>query len=120
MEQKTANYRIIADAGGNRYSFYCGLSGALGCTTPPLRAPTPGQELALAWQEGRRHFNLCQKCGRWVIGAAFNPEVCECTDCAPFEHEAAFCKLCGAKVGADVRFCPVCKNKLHYEGGAVP
>ena len=48
----------------------------------------------------------------------YNPVVFECTDCAPFEYETRYCKFCGAKIdtGAEDRFCPVCKQKLHYEG----
>lgn len=115
---KTASYKIIADAGGNRYRFYCGLSGACGCTTQPYHAKTPEEELMLAWEtEGKSYFNLCHKCGKWVISAVYNPEVFECTDCAPFEHETGYCKFCGAKVGDDIRFCPACNKKLHYEGG---
>ena len=32
-KRKTAIYKIIIDAGGNRYEFYCDVSGALVCTT---------------------------------------------------------------------------------------
>ncbi len=117
QRKKAANYKIVADAGGNRYLFFCDLSGAHVCTTRPYHADTPEEELALAWEkEGKMHFNLCHKCGKWVISAVYNPEVLECTDCAPFEHETNYCKFCGAKVHADVRFCPVCHKKLHYEG----
>lgn len=114
----TAAYKTVADIGGNRYKFYCDVSGACACTTKPYRADTPEAELRLAWEsEGRAHFNLCHKCGRWVIDAVYNPEVFECTDCAPFELETRYCKFCGAAVDAEVRFCPVCNKKLHYEGG---
>lgn len=118
----TATYKIIADAGRNRYKFFCDVSGAWVCTTRPYKADTQEEELELAWKnEGKKHFNLCHKCGKWVIAAVYNPEVFECTDCAPFEHETRYCKFCGAKVDAkvdaDVRFCPVCNKKLHYEGG---
>lgn len=115
---KTAAYQIVATAEGNQYKFFCDLSGAHVCTTQPYQAPTAEEELTLAWEnEGKKHFNLCHKCGKWVIAAVYNPEVFECTDCAPFEHEIKYCKFCGAKVDADVRFCPVCNRKLHYEGG---
>ncbi len=119
-EKGTAAYQIVSGDGGNCYRFYCGISGALVCTTQPYTADTIEEELKLAWEnEGKRHFNLCHKCGRYVMDAEFNPEVSECTDCAPFEHETRFCKSCGAKINADtyMRFCPVCKKKLHYEGG---
>lgn len=118
-ERKAATYKIVADSGGNRYKFFCDVSGALVCTTKKTyTADTPEQELLLAWEnEGKRYFNHCHKCGKWVIDVVYNPDVFECTDCAPFEHEIGYCKFCGAKVDADVRFCPVCNKKLHYEGG---
>ena len=80
--KKTATYKITPDTGGNRYRFYCDVSGALVCITSPYHADI------------------------------------ECTDCAPFEYETRYCKSCGAKIdaGAEERFCPVCKQKLHYEG----
>lgn len=116
--RKTATYKIVPDVDGNRYRFYCDVSGAFVCMTKPYKANTPEQELLLAWEaEGKQHFNVCHKCGKMVIDTVYNPEVFECTDCAPFEHEIKYCKSCGAKVGKDIRFCPVCKNKLHYEGG---
>lgn len=120
-EKNTAAYKISYDADGYRCSFYCEVSGALACVTKAYKADSPEQALMLAWEnEGKKHFNICRKCGKWIIDAVFNPEVLECTDCAPFEHETRFCKFCGAKVDADVRFCPMCKKKLHYEGGDLP
>lgn len=119
-KRKTADYKIIADSDGNRYKFYCDISGAHICTTKPYHADTPEEELKLAWEnEGKAFFNLCHRCGKWVIAAVYNPEVFECTDCAPFEHETGYCKYCGSRVAADVRFCPICKKKLHYEGREV-
>ncbi len=116
--KKTATYKILSDSGGHRYCFYCDVTGAFVCMTEPYNAPSPEEELELAWEnEGKRHFNICQRCGKWVIDAVYNPEVFECTDCAPFECEISYCKFCGAKVESDVRFCPVCNKKLHYEGG---
>ncbi len=119
--RKTAAYQVIPDAGGNRYKFYCDVSGAHACTTAPYKADTPEDELILAWEnEGKKHFSLCHKCGKWVISAVYNPEVFECTDCAPFEHATRFCKFCGSKVSGQPRICPVCNKKLHYEGGHLP
>lgn len=115
--RKTAAYKIASDFEGNRYKFYCDLSGAFVCITMPYKADTPEKELELAWEnEGKRYFNYCNKCGKWVIDVAYNPDVFECTDCAPFENEISYCKFCGAKVNDNVRFCPACNKKLHYEG----
>ena len=72
----TASYKLIADAGGNRYQFFCDLSGALACTTEPIRADTPEEALMIAWKrEGRQHFNHCYKCGRWVSDVMYNADV---------------------------------------------
>lgn len=40
-EKTIDTYKIVADAGGNIYKFYCDLSGALVCTTKPYKADTP-------------------------------------------------------------------------------
>ncbi len=92
----TASYKLIADAGGNRYQFFCDLSGALACTTEPIRADTPEEALMIAWKrEGRQHFNQCHKCGRWVSDVMYNADVMECVDCAPWENVPKFCPECG-------------------------
>ena len=109
----TAVYKIMSDTGGNRYRFYCALSGALACTTTPTYAQTPEEELRLAWEAvGRRHFNLCHKCRRWVIDAVYNADVFACVDCAPYEAEPKYCKHCGAKIKAPAGNCPACGLQL--------
>ena len=116
-ERKTASYKIIKDAGGNRYMFFCDLSGALVCTTKPYKADTPEAELLLAWKkEGKQHFNICHKCGKLVLDAMFNPKVHECVRCAPFEAESKYCKNYGKKIVEPVRDCPACGKPLYYEG----
>lgn len=114
----TARYKIISDTGGNRYQFFCDLSGALVCTTKPIRADTPEQELLLAWEsEGKREFNPCRKCGKWVSDVMYNADVLECVECAPWEDPPNFCPQCGKKLSAPERYCPKCGAKLLYEGG---
>lgn len=116
-KQITAPYKRFKTQNGVRFKFYCGITGALACESQEYGDENE-DTLMLAWEnDGRRHFEFCHKCGKWVISAAYNPEVFECTDCAPFEHETNFCKYCGARVDADLRFCPACYKKLHYEGG---
>ena len=115
--QKTAAYKMISDAGGNRYKFYCEMSGALACTTEPIRAKTPEEGLQIAWETvGRKHFNLCHKCERWVIDVVYNADVWECVECAPYEAEPNFCKNCGIKIEKPAGKCPACGHKLVYEG----
>lgn len=118
QKNKTAAYKIVSDAGGNRYRFYCDLSGALLCTTSPYHAETPERELTLAWEtEGKKHFSLCHKCGKWVIEAMFNADALECVGCAPWENTPEFCKFCGAKVAPSDAVCPRCGKQLIYGGG---
>lgn len=116
-EKTIATYKIVADAGGNRYKFFCELSGALVCTTKQYKADTPEEELHLAWEsEGKQHFNPCHKCGKLVSDAMFNVEVLECVECAPFEAEAKFCKSCGTKIEDPNKLCPACGKPLVYYG----
>ena len=113
----TASYKLIADAGGNRYQFFCDLSGALACTTEPIRTDTPEEALMIAWKrEGRQHFNQCHKCGRWVSDVMYNADVMECVDCAPWENVPKFCPQCGKRLPSPERFCSKCGAKLLYEG----
>lgn len=113
--KKTAAYRIITDAGGNRYRFFCDLSGAAMCTTHPVMAETQEEELTLAWEsEGRKHFNLCHNCGKWVCEAMYNADVSHCVECTPWESLPRFCSECGEKVPAENQFCHKCGAKLQY------
>lgn len=113
--RKTANYRVISDSGGNRYRFFCDASGALGCTTNPVRADTPEEELLLAWEtEGKKHFNLCHQCGKWVADVMYNADVLQCVDCSPWENKPHFCRHCGIEVALTDTFCRECGTRLQY------
>lgn len=84
FENKTASYKIMFDAGGNRYRFFCERSGLEVCTTQPVQAESSEQELILAWEgEGKKYFNLCPTCGKWVSDAMYNPDTLECIICSP-------------------------------------
>lgn len=116
-DQKTAACKMISDAGGNRYRFYCELSGALACTTKPIHGKTPEEEWQIAWETvGRKHFNRCHKCGRWVIDAVYNADVFECVECAPYEEEPKYCKNCGIRIEIPSSKCSACGYKLVYGG----
>lgn len=113
--RKTARFRITEGPDGNRYRFYCDVSGALVCTTGPVFMDSREKELEFAWEsEGRKCFNLCHKCGKWVSDAAYNPETLECVECSPWEEETAYCPHCGALAGEGDIFCCKCKNRLRY------
>lgn len=116
-KRQTAHYKVIADSGGNRYQFFCDLSGAHGYTTKPIRADTPEEELKLAWEsEGRQQFNHCHRCGRWVSDAMYNADVLECVECAPWEEQPEYCPQCGQKLSGPGKLCPRCGARLRYEG----
>lgn len=116
-QHKTAAYKIIPAQGGNRYSFFCELSGRLVCTTGAYYAEDPQKELLAAWtSEGRRNFNICHRCGRWIDSVVYNPDVLTCVDCVPLEEEAKYCKYCGTEVNIGDLNCPICGKKLLYGG----
>ena len=111
---KTARYQIIPDAGGNRFRFFCDLSGAVLCITKPVRAETAEEELRIAWEtEGRQHFNQCHKCGRWVDNVIYNADMMQCVDCAPWIDPPRYCTACGAKLHSGSDRCPVCGAPIH-------
>lgn len=116
-KKKTARYKVSSDPGGTRYSFYCDLSGALLCVSKPSHTDSAESGLMLAWEtEGRKYFQFCHKCGRWVMDAMFNADALECVSCAPWENTPQFCKFCGTKVTASDSVCPKCGNRLIYGG----
>ena len=116
---KTAKYKILPDADGAvRVQFFCDLSGALACTTEPIHADTPEQALEIAWKTaGKKEFNHCAKCGRYVSDVMFNAEVHECVKCAPWENYPLYCHQCGKKITEVTKLCPKCGVLLRYEGG---
>ena len=114
----TAAYKIISAQSGNRYSFFCDLSGMLVCTTGIYYADRPEKELSAAWEaEGKKNFNFCHMCGRWVDSIVYNPDTLTCVNCAPLEEEAKYCKHCGANANGGDIICSVCGKKLLYGEG---
>ena len=116
-EKKTANYKRQQTPNGNKYQFFCDLSDALICTTAPVRADTPDEELMLAWNTyAKAHFNQCHKCGRWIINEMYNPDVLNCVVCTPIEDYPEYCPKCGAKTSDPSYFCHMCGTRLLYGG----
>ena len=82
-------------------------------TTKPYRCDSPEEELEKAWEEeGRKHFNLCHQCGKWVCDAMYNADVLHCADCTPWENKPKYCSNCGTRVGITDTFCRKCGAKL--------
>ncbi len=114
-QNRVARYKVWHTPEGNRFRFFCDVSGALVCTTEPVMLDTPEQELQFAWEnEGKRHFNMCHKCGKWVSDVAYNAETFECVECSPWEEEPSYCPHCGGRVIENETFCRKCKNRLRY------
>ena len=112
---ETATYKMIPDTEGNRFRFYCDISGAAVCTTGPVRAGNAEEERMIAWElDGKKHFHLCLKCGRWVSDSMYNADVCECVDCTPWEEVPNYCPHCGEKVPAPDIYCRKCGGRLRY------
>ena len=84
-------------------------------TTEPICRETPEEELEAAWKEqGLKHFNQCEKCGRWVCDPMYNVDVMHCVDCTPWENKPKFCPRCGIKVGISDVYCRKCGIRLQY------
>ena len=116
-EHSTAKYKIIVGSGGNRYKFFCDLSGMALCITKPIRAETQEEELRQAWEsEGKYHFNRCTKCGKHVSDAMYNADVLRCVDCAPWEKKPRYCAHCGKELppASNNKYCKDCGAKLCY------
>ena len=135
----TASYKYTSDSGGRRYSFYCDVSHAIVCSTEPIHKGAHEEELEYAWETtGKKHFNKCRKCGKWVIDAMYNPEKLECVICSPWEVEIEIgegltetrdefgfgpaamkkkkvCSWCKHICNAEERFCHICGAELPSE-----
>lgn len=113
--KSTARYITIPSLEGNRFRFFCDISGANVCTTKPIRAGTMEEELKIAWEtEGKQKFNFCEKCRRYVSDAMYNADVFQCVDCAPWENPPNFCTHCGEKISIRENYCRKCGNRLLY------
>ena len=119
MDSRTPHYKIVPTILGNRYHFFCDLSGALVCTSKPIRLKSKQDELEYVWlHECKKYFNQCHKCGKWIIDAMYNAEVLECVQCAPYEETPLFCKSCGSQITTSGKTCSSCGMPFIYEGGA--
>lgn len=115
---RIAPYKMIADAEGNCYCFFCELSGMVVCITEPICSETSEEEAFVAWKRGGiQYFNQCQKCGKWVSNSMYNPDTLKCVLCSPWEDYPTYCPYCGAAVRHNNEYCYKCGYKLQYGGG---
>lgn len=115
--KKTASYKVVPCTDGNKYEFFCDLSGALVSTGKPVKANTTEEELLLAWENGaRENFNRCRNCGNWVLSVMYNPDVLCCVKCVPLEEYPDYCPECGAATNDTGYFCHMCGTRLLYGG----
>lgn len=113
--RKAASHKVMADAEGNRYRFFCEASGIAVYTTSPIRADSPEEELRIAWEcEAKEHFNYCAVCGRWICDTMYNAEMLQCVDCSPWQEKPKYCNRCGKKIDTPGKYCSGCGMKLHY------
>lgn len=58
QKRKNCALQVIADSGGNRYKFFCDLTGARFSTTRAYNEADLDTELELAWEtEGKKIFS---------------------------------------------------------------
>lgn len=117
-ERNIANFKVIRQADGNCYRFFCGASGGAVYTTKPIKADNPDNELKIAWELAKEFFNLCSKCGRWVCDLMTNADTLECVDCSPWENPPKYCPSCGKKISVESLYCVKCGVQLMYGGNA--
>lgn len=114
---KTASYKIQNTKSGNVYTFFCDVSGAKCVETSAYIDTDPGRELMSAWKtEAKKHFNLCHKCGKWVMDVMYNPDVFNCVQCSPIEDIPDYCPECGERISGSSVFCHKCGARLMYGG----
>ena len=77
MPEKIASYKIT---NGNRYSFFCDLSGARAFITEPIEDGTPEERLKRAWEIAKPEISRCEKCGRFVCDAMYNADTFMCVE----------------------------------------
>jgi len=76
----TAIYMVIPSEGGHRYRFLCEDTVTPVCTTSVYASPDPFQTALTAWEkEGRQHFELCPRCGKWIAADSYPAHASHCT-----------------------------------------
>lgn len=105
-------YEIQKTAFGKRYLFFCDLTGVKVCTVEPIWEKNPHLALEVARKKARYYFNRCSQCGKWVCDNAFNMDVCQCVECAPFTRTPIYCTMCGAPLKTDSDCCVRCGHSV--------
>ncbi len=108
----TARFKIEHTQAGDRYIFFCDLSGAPVYTTDPICEQNPQKAAAIARGLARPHFNRCLACGKWVGDTAYNIDEMKCVACAPCDLPERYCTECGNSVPEGNRFCTRCGREM--------
>jgi hypothetical protein len=108
----TARYEKETTVNGNRYTFFCGVSGVAVHTTGFIFADVPQAARDIAWREARPYFNRCKECGKWIADAVYNIEESKCVVCAPFAVTPSYCPECGSPLEKDGGECLHCRFKV--------
>ena len=99
---------------GYCFHFSCSVCG--GPVNVLVKTEDYSAAVITAQQEGRRLFNRCHICGRWVCDAHYNEAVLSCTKCAPRASarkvKIRICGSCGGDVAAEDNFCRICGTRI--------
>lgn len=86
IHEFNAPYIIRPSPNGNRYAFYCQVTGKEVFLTNPIQSKNSPDALRIAKMEARPYFNRCYRCGRWICDEAYNIDEMVCTQCILDAH----------------------------------
>jgi hypothetical protein len=109
-----ARYIKETTPNGDKYTFFCDLSGAVVHTTDPICAVGEEAALALAKRESRDYFNRCRQCGKWIGDTVYNIDEAKCVECAPFDMAPHYCTECGGPLKENAETCAGCGARVKY------
>ena len=75
-------FNITSLQGGFRVTFYC-RSCEKTVTKEIYNIDSVEEAIKLAWQDTKKYFNRCNKCGEWVCDEHYNEDVMKCVLCQP-------------------------------------
>lgn len=82
MQQHPNRYTVQRVGEHYRFTFLCDRSGTVHTVETLYPVHPGGDALAEAWEDARRYFNRCHRCGAWVCDEAYSPDEMLCAVCA--------------------------------------